>query len=240
MILEKKELLFLCDLAIEAAVAAGDLINIHKSESVAVKNKQSGTSKASQVVTEIDLLSQELIIKTLQESIVTYDLGLLTEESVDDRSRLHKDYFWCIDPMDGTLAFIEGKEGYSVSIALVSKQGISVVGVVYNPVTQVLYHAVKGEGLFRNSKVWVPKKVSTQLTLISDGSFLTDSRYGEFKKGLHVIAKRLGFTDVHVIHQGGAVMNAIWVLENRTALYVKLPKPTLGGGGLYCNGLFVQ
>ena len=52
-----------------------------------------------------------------------YDFGILTEETPDNGSRLVKDYFWCVDPLDGTLPFTEGTPGYSVSIALVSKSG---------------------------------------------------------------------------------------------------------------------
>ena len=52
---------------------------------------------------------------------MTYDLALLTEESEDDRSCFEKDYFWCIDPLDGTLPFTRNEAGYSVSIGLVAE-----------------------------------------------------------------------------------------------------------------------
>ena len=55
-----------------------------------------------------------------------YDLALLTEELEDDGSRHVKDYFWCIDPIDGTLPFTQKKPGYGVSIALVARDGASV------------------------------------------------------------------------------------------------------------------
>ena len=52
--------------------------------------------------------------------------------------RLELNYFWCIDPLDGTLPFIEGKVGYAVSIGLVSRDGTPLIGVVCDPYHQTL------------------------------------------------------------------------------------------------------
>jgi myo-inositol-1(or 4)-monophosphatase len=117
-----------------------------------LNTKNGGASLAAQVVTEVDHLSQDIILKTLHPSCLIYDLALLSEESPDDNQRLQKDYFWCIDPLDGTLPFIESVPGYSVSIALVSREGQSMLGVVYDPVTQTLYHAIQGQGLGKTLK----------------------------------------------------------------------------------------
>ena len=106
-------------LAIEAAVQSGDYIQTMVGKHQAARSKDVGDSLASRVVTEVDVESQRRILGVLGKSIVAYDLGFLTEESADDLSRLQKDYFWCVDPLDGTLPFIEGGPGYAVSIALV-------------------------------------------------------------------------------------------------------------------------
>ena len=71
---------------------------------------------------------------------------LLSEETNDDGSRFKEDFFWCIDPMDGTLPFINKQPGFSVSIALVAKDGTPNLGIVYDPSTDTLYHAIKGKG----------------------------------------------------------------------------------------------
>ena len=233
MILAENELVILCDVAIKAAKKAGDLITSYTNKNVVVENKSSGTSLASQVVTKVDFLCQEDILNTLKISSVTYDLGLLTEESPDDGSRFEKDYFWCIDPIDGTLAFIKGREGYSVSIALVSREGVAVIGVVYNPVSGIMYHAIRGQGAFINNKKWVLAKLTNQLTFVGDDSFSNHSRYNELLTKLNTLRKRVGYDNFQVIQQGGAVMNAIWVLENSPAFYFKLPKGTQGGGSLW-------
>ena len=109
----------LCDIAIDAATQAGAIIQRNFHCNVATQNKDSGSSIASQIVTHIDFMSQELILQLIHPTCEKYNIGLLTEESEDDLSRFRKDYFWCIDPLDGTLPFVEKRPGYSVSIAIV-------------------------------------------------------------------------------------------------------------------------
>ena len=163
------------------------------------------------------------------------DAYLLTEESPDDRKRLTKDFFWCIDPLDGTLPFIESTPGYSVAIALVSRTGIPYLGVVFDPVKQTLYHALKGQGIFRNDSRWslhTPEPSSSQaLTFITDRSFTEHSQYSSVLTELEAIANQCNYDGLKIIQQGGAAMNACWVLEQEPACYFKFPKPEAGGGG---------
>lgn len=234
MNLSSQDLITLRDIAIEAAKQAGQLIAEYSRRKVEVKQKSGGDSLASQVVTEVDLKSQQIILDSLQPTCSLYDLALLTEESTDDRERLQKDYFWCIDPLDGTLPFTEGTPGYAVSIALVSRKSVPQIGVVYDPVEQTLYHAVRGQGAFRNQQSWISKaKKGTVLSVYNDRSFLIDSRYDESMGKLESLAKDLGYKSVQSHNQFGAVKNAISVLENSPAVYFKLAKPALGGGSLW-------
>ena len=210
----------LCEYAIEAAVSTGRYIS--ETRPINVEHKDNSGSLAAQVVTEVDRESQDRILQTLEPSFAKYDLGLLTEESPDDGSRLVKDYFWCIDPIDGTLCFIEGVPGYAVSIALISREGIPYIGVVYDPVEHILYHAIRDGGAFRNSTRWKPDLSQSDgpLTIFTDRSevegplFEPMARANDAKWGTY----------------GGAVMNAIWSLENPPACYYKFAKPGAGGG----------
>lgn len=154
MQLKTEDLVALSHSAIEAATQAGALIRGYRGQDVAVSKKETGSNYAAQVVTEVDVKSQKVILKQITPSCARYDLGLLCEEDADDLSRLHKDYFWCVDPLDGTLQFVEGRPGYAVSVALVSRDGRPQLGVVYDPVNETLYHAIKDVGAFRNNKQW--------------------------------------------------------------------------------------
>lgn len=237
MRLSSNDLYLLSQCAISAATQAGHLIARYSQSHVVVNTKNGGTSLAAQVVTEVDHLSQDIILKTLLPSCLIYDLALLSEESPDDCQRLTKDYFWCIDPLDGTLPFIESVPGYSVSIALVSREGQSLLGVVYDPVTQTLYHAIQGKGAWQNHETFSSKSASPSLiqtlTLITDKSFTQDALYSATLAELENLAKNLGYGGFELQLQGGAAMNACHVLNDPASCYFKFPKPQLGGGSIW-------
>ena len=236
MILSSSDLNILCQTAISAAQMAGELIRTYADKDVEVNNKEAADSLASQVVTEVDIQAQDIILKILAPTLQKYDLALLTEESIDDKSRFEKDYFWCIDPMDGTLAFTEKTPGYAVSIALVSKKGESVLGVVFDPITQILYHAVKGMGAFKNGQVWKPdldKLESKEFTLYIDRSFEIHTHYQLVMDDIKTLILQLGYEKLQVETAAGAVLNACWVIDRAPGCYFKIPKPQTGGGSLW-------
>ncbi|QHI70886.1 inositol monophosphatase [Tichowtungia aerotolerans] len=210
---------------IEAAKTAGKMIA--ESRPQHVTRKEGGESLASQVLTEVDEKSQRMILEILKPTIEEFDLALLAEESEDDHSRFEKEYFWCIDPIDGTLPFIDGIPGYSVSIALVARDGTPHIGVVYDPVEHNCWHAVRGGGIFKNSKPWKLRDHGTPLQLITDRSFKNNPRFFQTLEKLEL--------DEHsqVRMTGGAAMNAVWVLENAPACYFKFPKLGKGGGSIW-------
>lgn len=233
MKLESENIVELLKRAIKAAKKAGSYIHSYDRSKLEVVHKDGNLSEASQVVTEVDLHCQELILDILKESIERFDLGLLTEELADDYSRFEKDYFWCIDPLDGTLPFIENREGYSVSIALVSKEGEAIIGVVYNPLNGDLYEAMKGNGVKKNGANYELKTKLDYLTFVSDRSFMKRPFINDVLCNLNDLALDENLNGVKVIDYGGAAMNAIWVLENSPACYFKFPKKELGGGSLW-------
>jgi myo-inositol-1(or 4)-monophosphatase len=237
MKLTQIDLFLLCQCAISAAYQAGSLITNYAGKQLDIKNKAEGKSLASAVVTEVDYLSQDLILKTIHPTCDIYDLGLLTEEGVDDNSRFEKDYFWCIDPLDGTLPFSESKPGYAVSIALVSKNGVSEIGVVYDPVKKNLYHAIKGNGTFKNG---CELKINTQmesknniLSVFFDRSFFKGELYKATEIEISRLVKEAGFKELKISQAGGSVISAINVVENAPACYFKYPRPEDSGGSLW-------
>lgn len=232
------ELKTLSGLAIDAALEAGRFIASRSDEKITVKLKEGGDHIASQVVTEVDLQSNDIIIEGLSPTCEEYGLALLTEEGGDDLKRLEAHAFWCVDPLDGTLSFTESIPGYSVSIALVSREAVPLIGVIYNPVTKNLYSAIKGQGACLNGKAWSPDlKPSYEgrpLTAVFDPSMdESDHNYAVIMERLELIAEKMGLTGVQTMHMGGAVVNACRVLENAPAFYLKFPKPQDGGGSLW-------
>ncbi len=94
-------------------------------------------------VTQADRVANELIVNALRKEFPND--GILAEESVDTAHRLDKPRVWMIDPLDGTNGFIDGNGDFAVQIGL-TQDGQCVLGVVHQPLTGVLYHAVRGQG----------------------------------------------------------------------------------------------
>ena len=100
-------------------------------------------------LTEADLASNEVITKALEK----YDLPIMSEEGKEIPYEERKDweYYWCIDPIDGTKEFIKKNGEFTVNIALIHKD-TPVLGVVYAPALGDMYKAKKGDGAFKNDQ----------------------------------------------------------------------------------------
>ena len=110
----------------------------------------------SQPVTDADIEINDFLRFFFKKNTPTF--GWLSEESADDKSRLQCEYFWCVDPIDGTRSFINKKPEYTISVALIRKSK-PILGIIYNPRTKELFHAEKNKGAYCNrKKIFVNKK----------------------------------------------------------------------------------
>ncbi len=221
------------NIAIEAALAAGKVIQKYVDKDVRVERKETGASYASQVVTVVDRACEAAIFAHLQPTLTKDQLALLSEETEDDGSRFEKDYFWCIDPMDGTLPFIHKKPGFSVSVALVTQDGVPCIGVVFDPSTGNLYHAVKGYGAFKNDQPLEIKNSNKHLTYVTDRRLQDTPNATKIERLLHESVEKLGLEGMVEMAGSGAVLSSMHVLENGPACMMKLPKEERGGGSLW-------
>ena len=128
----------------------------------------------SSPLTEADLVSHRLIMDALKK----YDLPILSEEgkkiSFDERKRW--DYYWCIDPIDGTKEFIKKNGEFTVNIALIHNAE-PILGVVYAPALQDIYSAKRGEGAFKNKKRLPLKNnfnMQEKITVVASKSHLSE------------------------------------------------------------------
>lgn len=229
----------LCDAAIQAAREAGKFIQSADRTKLQRHFKAVGTSAASQLVTEVDVRSEAIIRQCLQATSEQWDIAFVGEESsqsVPDviPGRRLKPYYWCVDPLDGTLPFVEGSPGYAVSIALVDQAGAPLIGVVYDPVDSTLTHAIKGQGAYRDqAPITRATSVSKALMVFADTSFRDHENYDHMLDILNGCAQDSGLDGVEVVYGSGAVKNACQVLEYPAACYVKLPKSENGGGSIW-------
>lgn len=131
----------LLSLAVSVARAAGALLRDGRETDLAPETKSSPTD----VVTAMDRAAESLIVGRLLE--VRPDDGVLGEEGAarDGTSGVR----WVIDPLDGTINYLYGLPGWSVSIAA-EQGGEVVVGVVFDALRDRCYTAVRGRDATRN------------------------------------------------------------------------------------------
>lgn len=133
------------NIAIRAARAAGDVIvrNMDRIDRLTIEKKQ-----RNDYVSEVDRQAEAAIIQILAKAYP--DHAIIAEESGLHGSESN-DFTWIIDPLDGTTNFLHGLPHFSVSIALRVKGRLD-QGVIYNPVSQELFTASRGEGACLNNK----------------------------------------------------------------------------------------
>ena len=129
------------EIAIKASIEASKVImDVYNSNDLGVEIKDDNSP-----VTKADKAADKLIRGLLSSAFPEY--GLLTEESVDDPSRLDKDYVFIVDPIDGTKEYVAHSGEFTVNIGL-SYKHVAVMGIIMIPVTGEIYYAVKGQGAF--------------------------------------------------------------------------------------------
>jgi myo-inositol-1(or 4)-monophosphatase len=137
--------------ALEAAREAGAIL---------LRHYQAGTEhwekSHDNPVTVADLESDRAITERLRRAFP--DDGILSEETVDDASRLQRERVWIVDPMDGTKEFTRKIPEFGVSIAL-AEGGEPVVGVILNPAADTAVWAARGQGTFRDGRRVAVSKV---------------------------------------------------------------------------------
>ena len=77
--------------------------------------------------------------------------GWLSEESTDAPERLAGGLIWLVDPIDGTRDYIHGREGWCVSVALISS-GRPLFGLLCAPARGEFWHGEAGQGSWRNGR----------------------------------------------------------------------------------------
>jgi len=109
-------------------------------------------------LTKADIKSNEIITKNLKK--LYPQIPILSEESQEVPYDIRKnwEYFWLIDPLDGTKEFVKKNGEFTVNIALIHKD-TPVLGVIYAPVLEILYYAQKDQGAFKQEKDKRPQRL---------------------------------------------------------------------------------
>lgn len=191
-------------LAMATAIArnAGKLLLTHFREDHQISKKG-----RIDLVTEMDIKAEALIVDQIRRRFPDHEI--LAEEQGYQAG--NGPYKWIIDPLDGTTNYAHGYRFFSVSIAVEYEREL-VLGVVYDPVTEELFSATRGQGATLNNQ---PIHVSDEDQLI-DSLLVTGFSYDreEIKKNLEFF-NRMILHSRAIRRDGSAALDLCYVACGR-------------------------
>jgi len=174
-----------------------------------VEQLQVSRKGAADFVTAADLRAEQVIAEELRRARPKY--GLVMEEAGETEGADNSNR-WVIDPLDGTTNFLHGLPHFAISIAL-ERDRQPYAGVVFNPATDELYWAEKGQGAFLNDRrLRVSARSDLKECLFATGiPFLGRGDHATFLKELQrVMARTSG-----VRRYGSAALDLAYVAAGR-------------------------
>ena len=131
-----------------------------------IENLQVSTKGPGDFVSSADKRTEKILIDELQKAHPEY--GIITEES-GVINKLNVKNRWIIDPIDGTMNFLNGVPQFAISIGY-EEDGEIKCGVIFNPITNEMFCAEKGSGAYlNNSRIRVSNKKKIKDALIVTG-----------------------------------------------------------------------
>jgi len=137
------------------AKEAGDAIMQVYKQNFEVEYKQDNSP-----LTLADKKANDIIETGLKQLSVNFPILSEEGKSIPYEDRKYWEYFWLVDPLDGTKEFVKKNDEFTVNIALIYKD-TPVLGVVYAPALDVCYWAKQDEGAFKDGKK-LPLKTKEQ------------------------------------------------------------------------------
>ena len=160
-----------CNIAKEAGK---EVLKIyHKNFDIEFKNDNSPLTIA-------DRKSHEIIVKGLEE-ISNFPIVSEEGKEIPYEERKSWEYYWCIDPLDGTKEFIKKNGEFTINIALIHN-GEPVLGVVYAPAINVIYCAKKDEGAYKNGKKLINRNTNRPYKVVASKSHMNEETKKFIKK----------------------------------------------------------
>lgn len=203
----------LTDVAKAAAREAGEaIVQIYNTADFGVETKADNSP-----LTLADKAAHQVIIKHLEGT----GIPILSEEGRDVPYEVRRkwDYFWLVDPLDGTKEFIKKNGEFTVNIALIHN-GEPELGVVYAPVLNWLYWGNVEEGAWKQGGNLAPvrlnnTKATEVSTVVASRSHLSDETkaYLERLPGVEVISM-------------GSSLKFMLLAENKAQVYPRFA-PTM-------------
>ncbi|PFK40319.1 inositol monophosphatase [Bacillus cereus] len=183
-------------------------------------------SSAADLVTNMDREIEQFLIRKIKQTFPGH--YILGEEGYGDELASSDGVVWLIDPIDGTMNFVHQKRNFAISIGIY-ENGIGRIGLIYDPVHDELYHAVKGEGAFCNG-VSIPSLEKSAIengVIALNATWLTDNPLLNMEKMMQLVKLARGTRSY-----GCAALEMVYVATGRLDAYVtpRLSPWDFGGG----------
>ena len=131
-----------------------------------IENLQVSTKGPGDFVSSADKRTEKIIMEELQKAhpdygIITEEAGIINKKNTKNR--------WIIDPIDGTMNFLNGVPQFAISVGYEENNEI-ICGVIFNPITNEMFCAEKGNGSYlNNSRIRVSNKKKLKDALLVTG-----------------------------------------------------------------------
>jgi 3'(2'), 5'-bisphosphate nucleotidase len=203
----------LLDDVVAIAKRAGQkILEIYQNDDFEVQIKSDNSP-----LTKADLAAHNIILDFLQTRYPA--IPCLSEEStsIEFDDRKHWSQCFVIDPLDGTKEFIARNGEFTVNIAL-QKNGRPILGVIYVPVTDVVYFAAEGIGAFKQ-KQHKPEKAIKVRSLIQKGEENHITVVASRRNGLDEVAALCKNFNNYELKNVGSSLKMCLVAEGKADLY---------------------
>lgn len=164
----------------------------------------------SSPLSEADSLLNTEIAKFLQSTKIK---NIISEENkiVPYSERKKWEYYWVVDPIDGTKEYINKNDDYTINIALCNASEI-VLGIVAKPATNDIYLGIHNQGSFKNNqKISSNKILENKVRVVASKSHLNE----QTKKILDALQQ---IYDIEIISIGSSLKICL-LAENKADLY---------------------
>ena len=184
---------------------------ILKAKDIISENK----TDARNVVTEYDRAVQQLLVQRISSSCP--EAEFFCEES-SHPGKLDAAECFIIDPIDGTMNFVKGFHHSCISIAY-SANGTVVCAAVYNPYTDEMFTALKGEGAWLNGRKLAIQDCPLKDSIACVG---TSPYYPDKYEATNIISGKLMVNCLDIRRSGSAALDLCYVAAGRAGIYFEL------------------
>ncbi|WP_430786194.1 inositol monophosphatase family protein [Virgibacillus flavescens] len=189
-------------------------------------------SSPNDLVTTMDKETEKYFVEKIKD--LYSDHLILSEEGFGDQVDSLEGTVWIIDPIDGTMNFVQQGRNFAISIGIYH-EGVGEIGLIYNVMDDVLYSAKRGEGAYKNGEVLpdLPEHVDFNKAMIGLNHFwLCENRIVD-EKVMQKLVRAVRGTRTY----GSAALEFAYIAEGIMDGYItmKLSPWDIAGGMVIVN-----